>query len=294
MNLRVNQYWREERNTAVKLSIVIPARDEEGNIGATLNTLRECLQRHDVPYEILVVDDGSQDRTAAIVQQESIEDTNVRLVTNNGPHGFGHAVRAGLDHFTGDAVVIMMADCSDSPHDLMRYYYILRDEADCAFGSRFIMGSAVVDYPLHKLVINRIANTFISRLFGMRFNDVTNAFKGYRSYVIDGCRPFLSPHFNLTVELPLKAFTRGYSHKVVPISWTNRKTGISKLKLREAGSRYLFIVLNVWLEKMLTHGDYHRPHDEEFIPWSITRLQTGTRRAQVAIKSEDVDVAKGG
>ncbi len=195
-----------------------------------------------------------------------------------GCTGSGARSAPGLSAFTGDAVVIMMADCSDSPEDLVRYYYILRDEADCAFGSRFTLGSQVIDYPKHKLLVNRLANKFVSMLFRVQFNDMTNAFKGYRSYVIDGCKPLMSPHFNLTVEIPLKAITRGYTYKVVPISWRNRSRGVSNLKIKEMGSRYLYIVLNVWLEKMLTQGDYRRPRGEEFVPWPMPDVAAASRK----------------
>jgi dolichol-phosphate mannosyltransferase len=103
-----------------------------------------------------------------------------------------------------------------------------------------------------------MANFFIEILFGLRYNDVTNAFKCYRREAIQVMQPLISPHFNLTVEMPLKAVLRGFSYAVIPISWTNRKTGISKLKIKEMGSRYLFIVLYLWLEKYLSRGDYHR------------------------------------
>jgi dolichol-phosphate mannosyltransferase len=242
----------------VLLSVVIPARNEARNIGPTLDALRERLGRDGIAYELLVVDDGSTDATPDEVAARAAVDPGVRLVRNPGPHGFGHAVRCGLDAFTGAAVVIMMADGSGSPDDLVRYYDILRDRAECAFGSRFLPGAEVVDYPRLKLGVNRLANWFIKVLFGLRYNDVTNAFKGYRANVIEGCRPFLSPHFNLTVELPLKAIVRGYSHETLPISWRQRAHGVSSLKLQEMGSRYLFIVLLVWLEKMLTRGDYRR------------------------------------
>ncbi len=151
-----------------------------------------------------------------------------------------------------------MADGSDSPEDLVKYYRKLQEGYDCVFGSRFIPGGSVVDYPRHKLLLNRMANAFIRVLFGLHFNDITNAFKCYRREVIAGIQPLISPHFNLTVEMPLKALVRGYSYAVVPITWTNRAAGVSKLKIKEMGSRYLFIVLYLWLEKHLARGDYHR------------------------------------
>jgi dolichol-phosphate mannosyltransferase len=151
-----------------------------------------------------------------------------------------------------------MADGSDSPDDIVKYYEKLLEGYDCVFGSRFIKGSKVIDYPYHKLVLNRLANWFIKILFRLKFNDVTNAFKAYRRHAIQGVRPIISYQFNLTVELPLKAIVRGYSYTVVPISWKNRMTGISKLKIKEMGSRYLFIVLYILLEKYFSRGDYLR------------------------------------
>ena len=248
-------------------SVVIPARNEAGNIGPTIDAIRERLRRDGIAYEIVVVDDGSRDATVDEVRARAERDAGVRLVQNPGPHGFGYAVRCGLDAFTGDAVAIMMADGSDSPEDLVRYFYILRDRAECAFGSRFAVGAHVEDYPRFKLLVNRMANLFVRALFRIPYNDVTNAFKAYRANVIDGCRPFLAAHFNLTVELPLKAIVRGYSYETIPISWRQRKRGTSSLLLQEMGSRYLFIVLYVWLEKVLTRGDYRRPAGEAFRPF---------------------------
>jgi dolichol-phosphate mannosyltransferase len=246
---------------SMRLSVVIPARDEEGCISETLTQVAAALTREEIPYEIVVVDDGSTDETAAQVHQVMDQYAGVRLVTNTGRHGFGLAVRTGLEHATGDAIAVMMADASDSPEDLIQYYRKLQEGYDCAFGSRFVRGSRVIDYPIHKLTINRMANWFVKVLFRLRFNDITNAFKCYRREAIEGMLPLISPHFNLTVEMPLKAIVRGYSYAVVPISWTNRKTGMSKLKIKEMGSRYLFIVLYLWLERHLSRGDYVRPHE---------------------------------
>ena len=262
----------------MKLSIVIPARNEAGNIGATIDGLRARLHREGIDYEILVVDDGSSDGTCSEVEARGAADSGVRLERNTGLHGFGRAIRYGLERFTGDAVVIIMADASDNPDDVVRYFYILRDEAECAFGSRFARGGKTYDYPRFKLLVNRLSNLFIKTLFRLPYNDVTNAFKGYRAEVIRGVQPLISPHFNLTVEIPLKAIVRGYSYKVLPITWRNRKTGKSSLHLEEQGSRYLFIVLYVWMERLLTWNDYKRPAEEQFEPWELRQSVATTHK----------------
>ena len=245
----------------MKLSVVMPARDEEGCIEQTVSDVATTLTAEHIPYEIVVVDDGSTDATPVRVRQVMERYPGVRLVTNTGRHGFGLAVKVGLAEATGDALAVMMADASDSPADLVQYYRKLQEGFDCVFGSRFLRGSRVIDYPAHKLAINRMANFFIRMLFRLRYNDITNAFKCYRRNAYEGMQPLISPHFNLTVEMPLKAIVRGYSYAVVPISWTNRKAGISKLKIKEMGSRYLFIVLYLWLERHLSRGDYVRAHE---------------------------------
>jgi dolichol-phosphate mannosyltransferase len=179
-------------------------------------------------------------------------------VKNPGPHGFGRAIQKGFEAATGDSIVIMMADESDDCRDVVRYWNVLNEGYDCVFGSRFKKGGGTIDYPRIKWFFNRVANYFIKLLFSIRLNDTTNAFKAYRKTVIDGCQPILSPHFNITVELPLKAIVRGYSWTVIPITWRNRRTGLAKLKIREMGSRYFFIVAYVWLEKSFSRGDYKR------------------------------------
>jgi len=270
------------------LSVIIPARDEEGCIASTVQHLHLELDLRGVPHEIIVVDDGSTDRTWPILQEEaerlnsstpsSVSDlrspnsdipetrhtphaTSHRIlhcVQNPGPHGFGRAIVRGLDAMTGDAAVIFMADESDDPRDVVRYWEKLNEGYDCVFGSRFMKGGGTIDYPPIKLFMNRLANAFVRFLFRHGLNDTTNAFKAYRKEVIDRIRPILSPHFNITVELPLKSIVRGYNFTVIPITWRNRRHGVAKLKLKEMGSRYLFIVLYVWLEKYFSRGDYNK------------------------------------
>jgi dolichol-phosphate mannosyltransferase len=241
------------------LSVVIPAHNEALTVEATLRDVTARLDEHEIDYEVVVVDDASGDGTADVVARVAAENARVRCIRNPYPNGFGYAVRAGLDAFRGDAVAIVMADGSDDAADLVLYYRVLEAGYDCAFGSRFMPGATVSDYPRTKLVVNRLVNFGIRTLFQHGYNDTTNAFKAYRREVIEQAGPFLSPHFNLTVELPLKAIVRGFSYAIVPTSWRNRKAGESKLALQEMGSRYLFIVLYVFLEHHLARGDYRRP-----------------------------------
>jgi dolichol-phosphate mannosyltransferase len=241
------------------LSVVIPARDEEGCVASTVEHLHGELLSRDVPHEIVVVDDGSTDRTWEILQELRPRVATLRPIQNPGANGFGRAVGVGLSAMMGDAVVIMMADESDDSRDVVRYWQKLNEGYDCVFGSRFIKGGSVIDYPKIKLFLNRLANFFLKILFRIKLNDTTNAFKAYRREVIEGCQPLIAPHFNMTVEIPLKAIVRGYSWTTIPITWRNRRTGTAKLKIKEMGSRYLFICLYIWLEKYFSAGDYRRP-----------------------------------
>jgi len=241
-----------------RLSVVIPARDEGDSVGSTVEALHRELALHQVPHEIVVVDDGSTDATWDVLERLVPAIPELRPVRNGGPFGFGRAVIRGIEAAQGDAVVIMMADASDDSRDVVRYWEKLNEGYEAVFGSRFVAGGGVIDYPWPKLILNRGFNWFIRFLFGFKFNDTTNAFKAYRATTLQGLRPFLAPHFNLTVELPLKTIVRGYSWTTIPITWRNRRAGIAKLKIKEMGARYMFIVLYVWLEKYFSRGDYHR------------------------------------
>jgi len=246
--------WERE-GIADLLSVVIPAHNEEGHIAETVERIAEALETADILYEILVVNDNSVDRTETIVRALGRRNSAVRCVNNDPPSGFGFAVRRGLADFRGDVVAIVMADGSDMPADLVAFYRKLQEGYDCVFGSRFIRGGRVVDYPRPKLVLNRLGNWFIQLLFRIPCNDISNAFKMYRRTVIAGIQPLLAQQFNLTVELPLKSIVRGYRYAVVPNGWISRKQGVSKFKINEMGSRYFFIVLYCFLEKNLGKGD---------------------------------------
>lgn len=243
----------------MKLSIVIPSYNEAESISETIEGIDAAFSSLDIDLEIFVVNDNSKDNTVEVLQGLQKKFPYLVYETNKGPNGFGRAVTYGLERFSGDCVAVMMADLSDSPHDLIRFYNtMVAGNYDCVFGSRFIKGGKLIDYPWLKRIVNRVANTIIRIVMGIQYNDTTNAFKLYKRHTIDGIKPFLSPHFNLTIELPLKAIIRGYTYTVVPNSWTNRKHGESKLKMREMGSRYFFILMYCFIEKYFSRGDFKK------------------------------------
>ena len=240
----------------MRLSVIIPAHNEEGCLERTLRNLDEKLLAEKIDHELVVINDGSSDKTGEILASLQKQIPALRCSNSRFPPGFGYAIRSGLEIYTGDAAAIYMADASDSPDDLVRFFRTLETTGvDCVFGSRFMAGSLVVDYPWLKLFLNRLANTLIRILFAVPYNDTTNAFKLYKRETIEGLKPFLSEHFNLTLELPLKAIVRGYSYAVLPNSWNGRKTGASTFRIKEMGSRYFFILKECLKEKY--QADFH-------------------------------------
>ena len=234
----------------------MPAHNEEECLRKVVEDICVRLEKEKIPAEIVIVNDNSTDSTPGVIDSLSKKYGIVRRVDNTPPSGFGRAIRKGLDNVTGDAVAIVMGDGSDDAGDIVNYYRKLCEGYDCVFGSRFIKGGIVKDYPFIKLFFNRLGNYFIKYLFGVKCNDITNAFKAYRRNVIEAVKPLVSNHFNITVEIPLKAFIRGYSYTVVPISWYGRASGISKYNLREVQRKYDFSILYVWLEKSLLKNEF--------------------------------------
>lgn len=240
----------------MKLSIVIPAYNEEKNVSRTLEELRRVVKdEHNISHEVIVVNDNSKDDTEAVIRNAMTEYPEVRLVNRRGPGGFGRAIRSGIEAVRGDVVVICMADLSDDPRDVVTYYEKICEGYDCVFGSRFIKGSKVENYPWLKLVVNRIVNTAIRMMFRTRFNDLSNAFKAYRTSVLRESGPFRSSHFNITLELSLSTLIRNYNICQIPIRWYGRTWGASNLRMREMGRRYLCTTLTFFFQRMLIRDD---------------------------------------
>lgn len=243
----------------MKLSVVIPAYNEARNLPNTIDKIYTELTKEGICHEILVSNDNSEDDTLGVLEELELTYPTLRHVTNQQPNGYGYAVRKGLDNFRGDCVVVTMADLSDDPKDIVKYFRKMEETGcDMVFGSRWIKGAKVVDYPKQKLWLNRLVNNCIRLLFGFKYNDVTNGFKLFSKQTMDGLRPFVSGQFSFALELPLKAIIRGYSYEVVPNDWYNREIGESNLKIKKMMFRYLFVLFNCLNERLFSMGDYKK------------------------------------
>jgi len=231
------------------LSIIIPARNEADNLEDILDYFNENLKNID--FEVLLINDFSDDETL-IKAQNLFKENKKFKVYDNEKKGLGGVINLGIKKSIGSKIAIMMADMSDDINDLIKYNKILdEDNLDAILGSRFLSSSKIKDYPLQKLILNRIFNLFVSIIFWNKYNDYTNAFKIYKKKTLIDIMPLVSESFNIFLEMPLKVISRNYKYKIIPINWTGRKKGKAKFKIKELRSKYLFTLLYCFIEKNL-------------------------------------------
>jgi len=231
------------------LSIIVPVRDESNNIQDVFDYFNNNLKM--IEHEVLIINDFSNDDTLEKSKNLIIKYKNFK-VFNNLKKGLGGAINLGIKKAIGEYVAIMMADQSDDINDLIKYNNLMQSaEYDAILGSRFTKESKVNDYPIQKLILNRIFNFFVSIIFFNSYNDYTNAFKIYKKSVLLEIMPLISESFNIFLEIPLKIISRNYRYKIVSINWMGRKKGESKFKIKELGSKYLFTLIYCFIEKNL-------------------------------------------
>ena len=235
----------------MSISIIIPCKNEENTILKTVNILKKKIKNKITNYEFILINDFSTDGTLKVIKKISKNSKNVNF-SNNKNKGLGGAINLGVKVSKKKFIVIVMADLSDDPNDLIRYYNeINKNNFDAIFGSRFTKKSKVIDYPIRKLIYNRIFNFLVKIIFLSDYNDFTNAFKIYKKSTLIKLKPFVSENFNIFLELPLKIIVRRKKYKIISINWKNRKIGYSKFKVNELGSKYFFTLLYCFFEKIL-------------------------------------------
>ena len=234
----------------MRLSVLIPAKNEAANIGKTVQDLFRILSQNECSHEILVVNDHSEDQTKLVLNHLKSTVPTLRLV-NNGYRGrFGNAIRYGLEQFEGDAVAIVMADGAEDPNDVLKCFQIMEEQGfDCVFGSRFISGGQTFNYPSISWFLNRLANHLISWLFGFRYNDFTNSFKLYHRSIMQAISPLQSQGFSITIELSLKAFKQTHKVAIPPIKWYSRSEGKSKFSLLKNIPGYLKVLIQMLFQR---------------------------------------------
>ena len=235
----------------MSLSIIIPCKNEEKTILGTFHKIKKKIKSKVKKFEFILVDDFSTDNTLKILNRISKQNNNIKVIKNK-IIGLGSAINLGIKFCKNKYITIMMADLSDDPNDLIRYYSeISNNDFDAVFGSRFMKKSKVIDYPLKKLIYNRVFNLCVKFIFLSKYNDFTNAFKIYKKKTLIDLKPLVSENFNIFLELPLKTLIRKKKIKIISINWKNRKKGISKFKVNELGSKYFFTLIYCFFEKIL-------------------------------------------
>lgn len=240
------------------LSVVIPCYNEESVIEVTVKNLSEALKSAGILYEILCVNNASSDRTEDVLLKLTSEISGVRYINTPPIAGYGVAVRWGLEFFSGKAVVIVMADGSEEPGDVITFYQKIEEGYDCAFGDRFAQKASVVGYPLFKRILNRLGNSLIAWISRANYNDFTNGFKCYQKHVIDSIKPLYADQFNLTIEMSINAVMSGARYAVVPNSWKDREAGVSKFKLLKQSKLYLMTIAYCWLRANLQGKNWRK------------------------------------
>jgi len=233
----------------LSLTVLIPIRNEQENITIISDEILSKIICKN--FELLFVNDFSEDNSENELKKLTEKYSQIKYI-NNDEKGLGGAISAGIRNSTGKFICIMMSDSSDTVEDLNKYYEVINsDDLDAVFGSRFIKGGKIVEYPKLKYVLNRLGNLLAKLLLWTDLNDFTNGFKIYKKDTLLGLYPLVSEGFNIFFELPLKTIIRGYKYKIIPISYYNRTVGEAKFKIQELGSKYLFTLLYCFLEKIL-------------------------------------------
>ncbi len=217
-----------------KVTIVIPALNEELNIENTLTTLEEKLH---LPHRVIVVNDSSDDRTAAIVERLAGSHPNIRLVHSCRPRGITNALKSGFESVGTPITVVMMADLCDDPNTVSKMYEKIEEGYDLICASRYMPEGKRLGGPRIQGFFSRHVCASLKKLTGIPTHDVSNAFKMYRTELLR-TTPLDEAGFASSLEICVKAFLKGYRIAEVPTTWKGRTAGKSSFKMLKVARSY--------------------------------------------------------
>ncbi len=211
--------------------VIIPTYKEKENIEALVKTISSLS----IPFDILIIDDNSPDGTASVVKNLQSENKNLHLIERPGKMGLGSAYKTGFKWALEngfDYIFEMDADFSHNPDDLVRLYKACNDDgADVAIGSRYVSGVNVINWPLSRVLMSYFASIYVRLITGMKIMDTTAGFKCYRKEVLENIHPeqIKSKGYGFQIEMKFIAWKLGYKIVEVPIIFTDRRLGSSKM-----------------------------------------------------------------
>jgi len=222
-----------------KYSIVIPAYNEASRIIATLQSVVECIRSRNWSAEVIVVNDGSKDATAAVVRGFAANAPEVRLIENPGNRGKGYSVRAGLLQAVGDVVMFTDADLSAPIEEAERLFSAIAGGADIAIGSRWLESSRQTHrQPLYRQFFGRCFNIFVRSVMGLKFADTQCGFKAFTRAAAQTVFQLQTiEHWGFDPEILYIAILRGYWIIEVPVSWAHDER--SRLSYIKDGMRMI-------------------------------------------------------
>ncbi len=224
----------------MKVSIIVPAYNEQDNIAEVINMMQNSL---DFPYELIVVNDHSDDNTRKIVAELSYRFHNIRLIDNELERGFANAMKGAFLKVTGDVVMPVMADLCDDLSSIRKMLERINEGYDVVCGCRYIKGGVRLGGPKLKAALSFLGGWSIRLLLGIPTHDIANSFKMYRKKVIDNIQ-ISSVGFEISMEILLKAYFLGFKITEVPTLWKERTKGKSSFKVYKLLPNYL--KLYVW------------------------------------------------
>jgi glycosyltransferase involved in cell wall biosynthesis len=216
-----------------ELSIVVPAYNESGRIENALERILSCVQERGWNAEVLVVEDGSTDNTAAIVQRWMEKHSNLHLIQNPGNRGKGYSVRNGLLQAAGEIVMFTDADLSAPMEEAERLFSAIRNGADVAIGSRWLdRARQTIHQPLYRQFFGRCFNWITRTVMGLPFRDTQCGFKAFKRTAAQVIfRLQTIERWGFDPEILFIARKLGYEIREVPVTWGHdERSRISYLK----------------------------------------------------------------